>query len=334
MDKKTNYLTSIRGIACLIVIIAHILASIPSIGVYVSGCGKIGVWLFFVLSAFLLTLQWMKEDKVNIKNIKNFYIKRFFRIYPCYIVTLIVALIIGYFDNFVDIIKHTFLIEGIGHLWTIPVEFIFYIIIPFLFIILKKMKNTKFKILFLCILIIIFEVIFPYTSFPVNSININWYIPVFLIGVILAYCYKYFESKQMKNIAFDILFCVVIILMLISVPYFKSLIFNINPDNYLQNKYLYFAIGWSIIIVSIQNSKYIIKYLNNTKIFMFLGNISFPLYLIHFIVLSKLNMMNNLILKSILVFVISIILSIGMNKLIETPIIKLSKKIINKNNIK
>ena len=61
MKNNTNYLTSIRGLACLMVVIAHIISVIPGVGKNVSGCGKIGVWLFFILSAFLLTFQWLNK---------------------------------------------------------------------------------------------------------------------------------------------------------------------------------------------------------------------------------------------------------------------------------
>ena len=70
MRGNTNYLTAIRGFACLLVIIAHILSGMPYIGINVAGTGKIGVWLFFILSAFLLTIQWL-DKKVNVNVFHN-----------------------------------------------------------------------------------------------------------------------------------------------------------------------------------------------------------------------------------------------------------------------
>ena len=40
---RKKYIDSIRGIACLIVLTAHIIATDTTIGIYASGCGKIGV---------------------------------------------------------------------------------------------------------------------------------------------------------------------------------------------------------------------------------------------------------------------------------------------------
>ena len=130
MRGNTYYLTAIRGFACLLVIIAHVLSSMPYIGINVARTGKIGVWLFFILSAFLLTIQWLDKKEVKKGEVIKFYIKRFFRIFPCYIVVLITAFLIKYIPNIETLIKHIFLLEGMGHFWTIPVEFMFYLIIP------------------------------------------------------------------------------------------------------------------------------------------------------------------------------------------------------------
>lgn len=300
MKNDTKYLTSIRGLACLMVVIAHILANIPSIGINVSGCGKIGVWLFFVLSAFLLTGQWIKIDKFTGKSVIQFFIKRFFRIFPCYIVTLIIAFGIGYIDKISIVIKHIFLLDGVGHFWTIPVEFIFYLFVPIIAFIIYKINNKKKSIVFLIMLGIISEILSPYWNCPENSINLRWYLPVFILG------------------------------MICSVPYVRKIIFNIEPDRYLQNKFLYFGLAWSMIILLIQNSKYIIKLLNDSKILYWFGNISFSLYLVHFIVLNQFNFTNNILVNSIFVFIVSVVIAAIMNKWIEQPGIKIAKKINSK----
>ena len=328
MRGNTNYLTAIRGFACLLVIIAHILSGMPYIGINVAGTGKIGVWLFFILSAFLLTIQWLDKKEVKKGDVIKFYIKRFFRIFPCYIVVLITAFLIKYIPNIETLIKHIFLLEGIGHFWTIPVEFIFYLIIPLIIFIMFKIKNKKLSTAFLILLFIITALISPYTQSIENSINLRWYFPVFIMGMLTAIIFKKNEQKELKpKIICDIVVLIVLIMMLISVPYIRNIIFKIPPDNYLQNKYLFFGLGWSIIILAIQNSKYIVNILNKSKVLIYVGKISFPLYLVHYIVLSKISSDTNIIVKFIIVFLISFIISIIMNKLIEQPMIKLSKKI-------
>lgn len=55
----------------------HLLGAIPQIGINVSGCGKIGVWIFFVLSALLLTIQWLSKETITKKDIVEFLSKEF-----------------------------------------------------------------------------------------------------------------------------------------------------------------------------------------------------------------------------------------------------------------
>ena len=115
LERNTKFLTSIRGLACMIVLIAHLTSIIPNIGSNTSGTGKIGVWLFFILSAFLLTLQWIEIPKISIKEILKFYNKRIFRIFPCYIIVLLFAFSIKYFGTIDEVINHIILIKGRGH---------------------------------------------------------------------------------------------------------------------------------------------------------------------------------------------------------------------------
>ena len=98
--KKENilWMDSLRGLACIIVVIAHIVRFQPVIGNYANGCGKIGVWCFMVLSAYLLYRPYCKEKRqFGIKDWGAFYIKRGIRILPVYFVVLIYIYIIGYF---------------------------------------------------------------------------------------------------------------------------------------------------------------------------------------------------------------------------------------------
>lgn len=97
-----------RGIACLIVLVAHIVAT-SKYGIYASGSGKIGVWCFMLLSGFFLMLPLINDDKFNIK---EFYIKKVFRIYPSYIIVLVLSVIVFYKS---DLIMHIFGLKGFGH---------------------------------------------------------------------------------------------------------------------------------------------------------------------------------------------------------------------------
>lgn len=327
MDNKINWLTSVRGFACLIVLFAHILSSCKWIGINVSGCGKIGVYLFFVLSAFLLVLPFFKGKEVNIKEIGKFYIKRFFRIYPCYIITIIIVYLIGNFSNFSGLIKHFLLLEGKNHFWTVPVEMKFYICLPLLLIIMNIIKNKKLFIVFLILLSFVVEIIYPYFNYVENSISLGWYFPIFIMGIVVAYLYSNSKQKT-ENVKFDILAIVILILFVLAIPGVRYLLFNIEPSTYLQNKYIFIGIGWSLFLIFLQNGKYIKNFFESNKFLMWIGKLSFPIYLIHYIVLNKISFYtDNLLIKLVLTMAITILISVVMNKIIEEPMIKIGRKV-------
>ncbi|EPH2696969.1 TPA: acyltransferase [Klebsiella aerogenes] len=120
----------IRGLAVIIVLIAHALTMfIPGTRSYLAGTGKIGVWLFFVLSAFLLTNKFSNSG-LNLSSLSNYLISRTFRIIPIFIIASTFYYFMGYYDvkTLYNIISMQ---SGYGHLWTIPVEFKFYFVLPF-----------------------------------------------------------------------------------------------------------------------------------------------------------------------------------------------------------
>ena len=81
MQKKIRYIDSLRGIACIIVLVAHVVASDSVIGRYASGCGKIGVWLFMLLSGMLLIMPYLNSDKnFGLKEWGIFYKKKIIRL--------------------------------------------------------------------------------------------------------------------------------------------------------------------------------------------------------------------------------------------------------------
>ena len=115
-------LDGLRGYAILLVLLGH--SSNAGLymfdGVSLSGKGKLGVYLFFVLSAYLLDRQIIKRlvaNKANSTYWRYYFSRRFLRIYPMYIVALFVFLLaylyglkIDTISNFGNIPKHLLLL--------------------------------------------------------------------------------------------------------------------------------------------------------------------------------------------------------------------------------
>lgn len=94
-------LSEIRAIAALAVVVHHVELFKEREGIkglyrtilqpFISGLGKNGVYLFFVLSGFLITyLLLAEQEKQGQVNVKKFYFRRILRIWPLYY--LIIAL--------------------------------------------------------------------------------------------------------------------------------------------------------------------------------------------------------------------------------------------------
>lgn len=317
---KYEYLDSLRGIGCLSVLVAHVIALHPKYGIYVSGCGKIGVWLLFVMSAFLLTLPYIKERDFNLK---SFYAKRVQRIYPSLLIVLLIGLFTGFIKNGGDMLAHIFISSGSGHLWAIPVEMKFYIIAPIFLILLKHVKEKRILFCSILSLCVLYALVYPYPMYIENSISLTWYLPVFFIGILLAFLFKKYEFKLKPNYTYDFIIFTIIVLFLLATPYIRQLIFSIPADRYLQNKYLYFSIGWAIIIFCCQYSLIVKKVLEGSKILKYIGNISFPLYLVHYIILMYLkDRISDFGTVALCTVILSVISATLIHYLVEKPFIK------------
>ena len=127
-------LYGLRGLAALIVVLSHAskkgMFLVP--GLDFSGTGKLGVWLFFVLSAYTLTHQFMQWEYLGLgSRFRIFLFRRAFRIFPLFWFALLLDFFLGRINS--EHVSNAFLLlSAPNHFWTVPVEFQFYFLIPLL----------------------------------------------------------------------------------------------------------------------------------------------------------------------------------------------------------
>ena len=298
MNTKIKWLESLRGISCLIVLLAHILSTHPLYGMYASGCGKIGVWIFMILSGFFLLLPYTKTEKsFQFKDIIPFYLKKIIKLYPIYAIAIFMTYRFGFIMDTKGIIEHLTFQAAWGHLWYMPVIMKFYLIAPLfllLFSIFKKLFKKNWNLSYIILLFIIcgfFSIKYHYSTYIENSCDLKWYLPVFIFGMITVLLYSLSKEHLHDSIIYDILALICIVMIIIQTPLFRKLLWGFEPSGYLQNQYLYIGLFCSVFLFTASFGKIFTKLLDKSKILQKCGEYSFYIYLVHFIILIKLRAM-------------------------------------------
>ncbi|MBS1055224.1 acyltransferase family protein [Gluconobacter kondonii] len=182
--------------------------------------GEIAVDIFFVLSGIVIGLFFLKRSPKD-WNLAQFYKRRFWRIYPPYLITVIccAALLFKHINNvFGNILISSLYLNGIildspspfnPPFWSLEVEIEFYIFIPFLMLMYRVPKKTKSCILVtaLSISLVAFILSVFHTYYPFDG-RFRFAFPAhlhfFMAGIILADIIL--NKSNSKSRRFDILF--------------------------------------------------------------------------------------------------------------------------------
>lgn len=306
-------LNELRCIAALLVILQHIegyknRASIPNIHnfPYIKSSGYHGVLLFFVLSGFLITYLSLHELKKNNSiNVPYFYARRVLRIWPLYIICILIAYTLipfagldqffhFYFpneNNLIGTIAQTIFLPnyllyttgsilGISVLWSIIMEEQFYLVQPHLLNFFKK--NTTRNLVILTIVLFIIRLCL-YFVFKQWNRDEQIYFTLFrmlgfeplLIGSIVAS--MYFNNEKYLQFFFKKSTQVITLLCLLITLYKKEFYHPITE--------LVFGLFYAVIVINVVSPQNAILKINN-KLMDFVGQISFGIYMLHSFILA------------------------------------------------
>ena len=334
-SKLIKPLTSLRFLFALMVFLSHLDWVKNNKFEYLYSSyfkeGYLGVNFFFVLSGFILALNYKnKQIKIN-----RFYISRIGRIYPVYIFALFLILPLEIWYAKVDfygwlnkILLSIFCLQSFvpdknyyfsfnWPAWSISTEMFFYAIFPFLIKNNNKYLKTFFVLLSILIIISL-NFVEESTAHALFYINPLFRIVDFYIGICL---YDLFRNKKFTlsklRWSFIEVFSIIIFFVFF---YFHS---DINQGYRFS---VYYWIPVSIIIYIFASSEGVISYLLSNKLLIVLGEISFSFYLVHHTVMRYMRYLNekydffhdNTLLAAS-IFALSLLLSYAMYKLIEVP---------------
>ena len=338
----------LRAIAVISVIIYHLNEN------WLSG-GFLGVDIFFVISGFLITGIIITEIQQNSFSLKQFYTRRIKRIYPAFITVMAlvsfiasaifiyndfnklrktIELAIAFLSNFyLGLTQGYFDLSAnenpVLHIWSLAVEEQYYLIFPLILILAYK-KFREIKVLFIITLILFF--ILLATSFiPANFYkevlhqpNIyylsNLRFPELLVGSLLAIYHNLSASKQASKQASNV------IAILSTLLLFSCLFLMNNDIAFIPGITLILPCIFTALIIHTTSQNNIIKLCLSNKVIVFIGKISYSLYLYHWIFIAFAyyitgeKQINN---QSIaIVIILTIIFSVLSYYLIEQPIRK------------
>jgi peptidoglycan/LPS O-acetylase OafA/YrhL len=148
-------LDGLRGTAAMMVLLSHLsnekLHLIP--GGNLGGTGKSGVYLFFVLSAFLLSHQMREAGSSRLfswRFLGRYLESRVLRIWPLFVVVCLFCFVSSALGfpllvemNASELLQTLLLQRGDFHLWTIPVEFKFYFLLPLIMMLMVGVLGNR-----------------------------------------------------------------------------------------------------------------------------------------------------------------------------------------------
>ncbi|MCD7972919.1 MAG: acyltransferase [Candidatus Azobacteroides sp.] len=252
----------------------------------------IGVSYFFILSGFVMMIAYGEKEKVQPG---NYYRNRLARIYPVYFLALVTymmhGMVFSYAFSPVDFGLNAFLLQSWfpgrvllinGPGWSLSVEAFFYLLFPFFFNFLYRKVNYKKLIFFIACFWLATQVLVHallysgfYRGFPSASHDFIFYNPFlhlnqFLIGNVAGLFFMLFlKNKPCKS---DWAVIGIIILFFLILKY--------NPGLDLQNGLLAIIFIPLILFLSMNNG--IISKLFNHKSMIWLGEISYGIYILQF----------------------------------------------------
>jgi peptidoglycan/LPS O-acetylase OafA/YrhL len=350
----------LRGIAVLGVLFVHSgnmggidMSSSKLTFLKLVSSGRYGVQLFYIASSFTLFLSFKNRFAKENFPVKNFFIRRFFRIAPMYYLAIVYYLFqdgfgarywlgdaerITVFNILSNItFLHSFYPYFITSLvpggWSVGIEMIFYLFVPLLFL---KIKNiTQAVNLFIIVSILRYVLLlFLHSITPITDRGLweNYLyfflpnqLPVFTLGILL-----YFIIVEKQTI-FDISYKSILLIS-------SFILLNLSTGiNVIFPNITLFGIGFMLLAIGLSKGKN--KFLIN-PLLIHIGKISYSMYLVHFAVLHVMrklfvrypmeNVYVSFTIMYLSVIIITVIISTVTYNRIEIPFQNLGKCLIKK----
>lgn len=269
--------------------------------------GYVAVSAFFVLSGFILVYNYANLE-TDAHSLKMFSLARIIRLYPMYLISIIVAFpLFAYFQyktetGYIGIIILTTLLTVFGlqawykpvleklnpPSWSLSVEFFFYSLFPFLN---KKINSLSKRGIYImigfCFLITFFLMHFIVQGIKASSASEIiqtgtfplLHIFTFLTGMGFGYLYYVHEVSFFKKYS-DLIAIILISGIALSLVYNWFPLADINNGG--------FAVFFSLFFIAITYPSSIVGKFLSHRVFVLLGEASYSLYILHLVIYNYL----------------------------------------------
>lgn len=206
-------LDGLRGVAALIVVLGHYSNFSPVAAPMVSAAAKHGVWLFFILSSYLLSylFQTRLATRSFVGELGEYIPRRFLRIFPMYYVCLLLLYLVPPFmremfgGRDLSLLDHALLIYPEGILWSISAEFEFYFFLPLFVAVNFLLRSPGLRLAYQAALVVgafyFANHWLPTIALPPNYPHVWPYLPTFVVGTALGLFQAEVSSGRVKGIA-------------------------------------------------------------------------------------------------------------------------------------
>jgi peptidoglycan/LPS O-acetylase OafA/YrhL len=338
---RTHYpaLDVLRGFAISIVFLYHTFHFVP-----IFEFGWMGVDLFFVLSGFLIT-DLLLASKKQKHFFRNFYMRRFLRVFPLYYLTLFLFFFLSpYFFSHQNLPQYTyyhqnqfwfwtqlqnwlFVKQGLGnlpflsHFWSLAVEEQFYLFWPIVLFLVKDLKKLRIFVIGSIISVLIIRICFwiqnpnDMVKYYCNTLTrTDSVLMGCLLAILLREGKKISDNVLKKTLSACLLFFALILLS-------GNSFSNTNPL-LATFGYTIVSVFFALILYIFLNNATRLHWIKKLPVLHFIGKISYGIYVFHipiYFTLSSLLM--NWLRHNIGMTVIEALFSIATTSLVVTLVV-------------
>ncbi|MFN2426880.1 MAG: acyltransferase family protein [Candidatus Binatia bacterium] len=298
-------LEGVRGLAVGIVLVSHMSTAGVLLypGLNFKGRGAWGIYLFFVLSAFLLTWHYLETPERianSLRYWRGYAGRRIARIYPLYTLALLLTAVSPLVSFALagkeepSVWRHLLLLDGYKIFWTIPVEMKMYALLPFLLTAVYGVARgrTGRSLATLLAFLLATAWLWPPDVVTYRSVDLHDFLAPFVVGFMAAFAWRDLSRRELSvsvrrccDLAGLLALVAILAPWLLGDPFGPS---HRLARTVLGNDAAWYGAAWGIVLLCTLAGRGLLQRLFEFRPLRVLGVVSFSAYIWHMPILEGL----------------------------------------------